>query len=507
MKKIALTIMLITIVSKFLGFGREIALSYFYGASSISDAYLIAITVPSVIFSFISTGLAAGYIPMYSSIEEKFGELKSNRFTSNLINTLLVISTLVVLVSLVFTEQIVRLFASGFEGETLTIALELTQLSLFAVYFTGIVSILTGLLQVKGNYLVPALVGLPLNLFIIISIVLSKYIGTYILALGYVVAIFAQCVFMVPALVRNRFKYSFVLDFTDKNIIKLAYIIMPLILSVSVNQINKLVDRTLASQVAVGGISALNFANRLNGFVQGIFVISIVTALYPLISKMAAESNFDAMKKSISESITAINLLVIPATVGSMVFAKPIVVMLFGRGAFDASAIDMTASALFYYSLGMLGFGLRDILTRVFYSVQDTKTPMINGVIGVVFNIVLNFILSRYLGIGGLALATSISAIITTLLLFISLRKKIGPFGIKHISLSFIKILLASTIMGIVALLTYNYLQGLIGLSISLLLAIAFSGAVYFVIIFFMKIEDVDVIVDLVKNKIKTRRV
>src|SRR5699024_3854161 len=175
-----------------------------------------------------------------------------------------------------------------------------------------------------------------------------------------------------------------------------------------------LVDRTIASRVVEGGITALNYANRLNGFIQGIFVLSISTALYPMISKMAAENNMQGLKKSVAEAISGINLLVIPATVGSMVFAEPVVMLLFGRGAFDSNAISLTTAALFYYSIGMLGFGLREVLSRAFYSLQDTKTPAINAAIAVVINIVLNIVLSKFMGIGGLALATSISAIVCT---------------------------------------------------------------------------------------------
>ena len=127
-----------------------------------------------------------------------------------------------------------------------------------------------------------------------------------------------------------------------------------------------------------------------------------------------------------------------------MIFSKEIVSLLFGKGAFPQEAISMTGNALFYYSVGMIAFGLRDILSRGFYALQDTKTPMINATVAVVLNIVLNIILSKYLGIGGLALATSISAIVGKGLLFITLRRKIGGFGLKEISKSFIKISLVT---------------------------------------------------------------
>lgn len=144
---------------------------------------------------------------------------------------------------------------------------------------------------------------------------------------------------------------------------------------------------------------------------------------------------------------------------------------------------------------------MRDILSRAFFSMQDTKTPMVNGAIGVVLNIILNIILSRYLGIGGLALATSIAAIFTTVILFISLRRKIGPFGMKHVSISFLKILVASLVMGLLAKLSFDYLTATLSQNLSLIIAIGVGTISYFVIVYFMKIEDVDVIVNAVKKK------
>ena len=200
-----------------------------------------------------------------------------------------------------------------------------------------------------------------------------------------------------------------------------------------------------------------------------------------------------------------VNLLVIPATFGSMIFAEQIVRLLFNRGMFDTQAISMTTSALFFYSLGMIGFGLRDVLSRAFYSMQDTKTPAINAAIAVVLNIILNIIFSKFLGIGGLALATSISAIFGTVLLFISFRKKIGPFGMKSIVFSFGKIVAASVIMGIIAKFSFNRMLMTFGENVSLILSISIGAVIYGIIIYFMKIEEVDILVGALKKRYTIR--
>ncbi len=501
MKKTALLLMLITIISKFLGFGREIVLSYFFGASNISDAYLISWTIPGVVFSFVGVGIATSFIPIFSAADNKNKE-SGVSFVNNIINVLLLLVTFIVILVMIFTPQVVKSFATGFDAETSKLAILFTRISIFSIYFSGLIYIFSSFLQIRGNYLIPALMGIPLNVTIVVSIILGSKIDITILAVGILFAKIIEFIFLLPSIRKQNYKHKMIIDLHDEKLKKMITLALPVILGVSVNQINTLVDRTIASSIAVGGISALNYANKINGFVQGVFITSFITVLYPMISRMVASNNISGMKKSIKEAIVSISLLVVPAALGSMLFSKPLIELLFGRGEFDSKAIMLTSSALLFYSLGMIGFGLREVLSRAFYSIQDTKTPVINAAIGMIVNIVLNIILSRYLGIGGLALATSIAALFTTFLLFVSLRKKIGPLGMKQISISFLKILFASLVMGGLAKLSFNYLTATLSQNLSLLIAIGVGALSYFVIIYFMKIEDVDVIVEAIKKKL-----
>lgn len=493
MKKITIIIMIITILSKIFGFTRDIALSYFYGASNVSDAYIIATTIPTVIFSFIGSGIATGYIPMYSRIEDSKGNGDADIYTSNLINILIIISTIIFIFAFLFTEQLVRMFASGFVGDTLLLAIKFTKISILGIYFTGIVSILNGFLQIKGNYIVPSLVGIPMNLLTILFIILSSKGNIMLLAIGTVISIFSQLLLVYPFARRKGYKHKFIFDLKDENMKQMAIIAIPVIIGVSINQINTLIDRTLASNIAIGGISALNYANKLNLFIHGIFVMSLTSVMYPKISKMVAQNDIDGLRKSISEVITSINFLVIPATVGAIIFAQPIVKLLFGRGSFDAEAIQLTSNALLFYSLGMIGLALREVLSRAFYSLQDTKTPMVNASISLLINIILNVILSKYMGIGGLALATSVSAIICTSLLFNGLTKKIGRLDYKKIIISLIKTIIASMFMGIICINVYNITLVRFDENISLIFAIIIGFLLYLIIAYLLKIEEVNI--------------
>jgi putative peptidoglycan lipid II flippase len=188
MKKTALLVMIITILSKILGFSREIVLSYVYGASAITDAYLISQTIPAVIFGFVSAGVATGFIPLYSRILNEQGQLEANRYTNNLNNALLLLASIIVAIVLLFTQPIVKIFASGFSGETLELAIKFTRISVFGIYFTAVINILASYLQIHKNYIIPALLGFPMNLVIIASLFISTKTNIYVIAIGSVLA-------------------------------------------------------------------------------------------------------------------------------------------------------------------------------------------------------------------------------------------------------------------------------------------------------------------------------
>jgi putative peptidoglycan lipid II flippase len=506
MKKTVILLMLITIFSKSFGFIRDIILSYYYGASDVSDIFLIALTIPNVIFGIIAQGISTGYIPMYTKIQKDYGLVEGNKYTNNLLNLILLICTIIIIIGLIYTEQIVKVFASGFTGETLALAIKFTRISLFGIYFTGAIYIFKGFLQIKGNHSISALISFPMNFLSIISIFVSSITSSLMLAIGSVIATASQLVFVLPSILKNGFRYTFTINLQDKNIRTMGYLALPVIIGVSVNQLNVLVNRTLASNIAVGGVSAIHYASTLNGFVQGIFVLSITTVMYPMISKMAAEHNMIKLKGHLTEAIGGVNLLVLPASVGIMVLAEPVISLLYGRGAFDSQAISMTSEALFFYSFGMVAMGLREVLARVFYSLQDTKTPMVNAAIAMLLNIILNIVLSRFLGIGGLALATSISSIVCTILLFINLRKRIGAFGLKKITRSFLKIFVASLMMGFIVSISNNLMNNILGANVAILSTVVFGFIFYFVVIYFMKIEEVVNIVSAVLRKYNLSR-
>ena len=314
----------------------------------------------------------------------------------------------------------------------------------------------------------------------------------------------------LPFAIKRGYRYIPYVNFKDEYLKKMLYLVGPVLIGVAVTQINTIVDRTIASTLVEGSISALSYANKLNQSVMGMFIVSISSVVYPMLSRLSTENNKVEFNKSIVTAFSTVILLVIPISVGAIILSTPIVKILFQRGAFDERATYMTSIALIFYSIGMIGFGLRDILGKVFYSLQDTKTPMINGAIAMGLNIILNisFVKFTNMQLAGLALATSTSALVTVALLFINLRNKIGPFGGRHVLSVFIKAIISALLMALVTSFVYKNLSNIFGMGtikeiITLGLSILSGALVYSICIIIFKIDEVNLIINIVKKKLK----
>ncbi|WP_195939326.1 murein biosynthesis integral membrane protein MurJ [Romboutsia sp. 1001713B170131_170501_G6] len=506
--KNTIILMIITMLSKFFGFGRELILTYIYGASSISDVYITSMSIPTILFSSIGVAISTAFIPLSYEIEDKYGRNSSLNFANNIFNSVMILGIVLSLVTFVLTEPVVKLFAMDFSGERLELAIKFTRIMIFGVIFIGLSNMMTAWLQINNEFSIPGMIGYPFNICIIIGTIISSKGNLNMMAIGTLLGMASQFLLQLPFAIKKGFKYKLYIDFKDKYLRKMLGLIIPVFIGVAVNQVNAIVDRSLASTLSEGTITVLNSANRLNGFVLGLFISTIATVIYPMLAKLSNDDNKDELAKSVSTSINSVILLIIPISVGAIVLAEPVVRIIFERGAFNSQSTHMTAVALACYSIGMIGFGLREILNKVFYSLKDTKTPMINGALAVSFNIVLNLIFVKIIGYAGLALATSISAIICILLLFTSLKKKISYFGQDRIIKTMLKSMIAAIGMGIITKLAYNLLSGFLGLgfikeAIALFGSIGIGIIVYGVLVIIFKVEEINVIIEKINKKIK----
>jgi putative peptidoglycan lipid II flippase len=506
--KAALWIMIATLFSKILGFIREIVLANYYGTGLYADVFLLTLNIPGLIITIVGSAIATSYVPLYFDIKEKLGEKETDKFTNNMLNLSLVISLIIAIFGFIFAKEVVKIFAGGFEGEKFILAVNFTKIMIFGVIFLSATKLFTVYLQVNDNFTIPALIGIPYNLIIIVAIIISTKTYPNVLAIGALIAMASQLLFQLPFAIKKNYKYSNYINIKDENLKKVMILVLPMLVGVAVGQINTAVDKALASTLGNGPLSALNYASRLNDFVMAMFITSIVTVIYPKLSKLTNKEDQKGFTDTIVTSCNFITLVVLPISIGAIILSKPIVRILFERGQFDSNSTQMTSVALSLYAVGLLAMGIRDVLIRTLYSLSDTKTPMINSSIALIFNIILNLLLIKVLGYAGLAISTSLASIFAIFLLFASLKRKIGDFGGKKIIITFIKSLLASIPMSLIALITYNNIYNILGVGvfneiISLISAVFLGACIYIVSVILLKVEEINLIKKMLKNFIK----
>ena len=511
-KTTALVLMLIILTSKITGFFRDIVLAQTFGAGEITDAYLTALNIPVVLFDGISAALGTTFIPIYFKIKSSKGQEEVNKFTSNILNIVIIISLIFVLLGVIFAPYIVKIFAVGFKGDVFDLTVNYSKILIFSMVFIAINGLVSSYLVASGNVYISGAITIPFNIFVIIAIIFASVTESYVMVYGTLIAYIAQLLFQLPLLIKKGYKHRLTVNLRDENIRQILFLVIPVFIGSYINQINAVVNRTLASTLDSGSITALNYANKLNMFAVGVIAVAISTIMYPILSKLASEGNKKLFKINISKSITMIVIIMLPIMVVMTTFSKEIVKVLFEEGSFNSHDTYLTSTALFFYSIGILSYGLKELLAKSFYSLQDTKTPVRNATISVVINIVFSIILVNIMGIGGLALASSISATVTTMLLLISLRKKIGKIGFSYILKTFIKGAIASIVMYIIMRIAYNYifiygsrfaLESRKFIAFNCFISVILGMSTYLIVVLALKVKEVKEIFDAILFKLK----
>lgn len=488
--KTSYILMIITILSKVFGLLREKALAYFFGVGMVADIFLIAFQLPMTFTNVISGAVANGYIPMYDKIKEREDKKNADAFTANLSNIILIVFTIVTILSIIFARPLVKLMAEGFSGEKLELAIFVSRVAMLSIAVTAVSSIYKAYLQIYEKFIISVLHSIIMNIIIIISMGLAYKMGINYLAIGILVAfVFQYAIFILP-IKRLGYKHSLKIDFNDD--MKMMFVsILPILISTSAIEINFMISRSIASGAYTGGISILNYAYKLQSFVTGIVVTSIITATYPKLANFGSKKDYSNLKSALSEGLSNMLLLVVPAAFGLYIFSFPIVNLLFVGGEFSVDDAKITATVLSFFVFGVIGIGVREIISRVFYSLGDNKTPVINSVVIVGINIVLAFLLSKIMGIRGIALATSISFIVGAITLYFSSIKLIGNVFDKKLLTNIIKITVSSAVMALVSKIVYDILTKSFGINLSLLVSIIVAGIIYLLLLIIFRVDEI----------------
>ena len=441
-----------TVVSRILGFVRDILIARFFGTARYAQAFVVAFRLPNMLRDLIGEGATnAAFVPVLSEYSATKKKEEFWHLANVLLNAVLVVLAVVTFLGVVFAPVIVRLIAPGFIGdaEKLRVTIQLTRFMFPYILLAGLLAYCMGVLNSLKHFSVPAFAPAILNFSIIVCILLRQG-NISALAAGVLIGGVIQLVVQIPVLFSKGFRFNFASGVHHVAVKKIGVLMLPRILGSCVYQINIFVNTMLASLahiVGEGGVAALYYANRIFQFPLAIFGIAIAQAALPTMSRQALESGLDKLRETLSFSLRAVNFIMLPASLGLIVLARPITSTLFERGVFDQYSTFITSRALAFYSIGLFSYAGIKILVSCYYSLKDTLTPVKIASVSLALNIVLNVIFMFPLKISGLALATSCSGALNFFLLFFALRRKIGGFGELKILVSFGRVLLASLVM------------------------------------------------------------
>jgi putative peptidoglycan lipid II flippase len=453
--KSASVISLATLCSRILGFIRDIVIARLFGVYIYAQAFVIAFRIPNLFRDLVGEGATnAAFVPVFSEYTVKHTREEFWELANVVLNLLLVVLMSIVLLGIIFSPVIVRLIAPGFVAspEKLSATIRLNRIIFPYILLVSLSAYSMGILNSLKHFAAPAFAPCVLNLSIIIFALLFGE-GIKGLAIGVLVGGVLQLAVQIPVLYKKGFRLKFPKRLNHPAAKSIGILMLPRLLSSCIYQLNNFVDSifgSLAWIVGEGGVAVLYFSYRLIQFPLGIFSNALSQAILPTLSTQAVEDSQERLKLTLIFGLRATFFVMLPASVGFMVISRPIVSTLFEGGKFDIYSANLTANALFFYSIGLCAYGATKILQSCFFALKDTVTPTKVAVIAVVINIILNVILIFPLKIAGLALATSLSGINTFLMLFLILRKRLGNFNIKGIITSFVRILFASLCMGLV---------------------------------------------------------
>ena len=443
-----------TLLSRILGFVRDVIVAWFFGAGLAADAFFVAFRIPNLLRRLFAEGsLTISFIPVFTEYLSRNGREEAFRLARSTFLLLSIVLAAVAVVGILISPLIVRVIAPGFfsSPEKFDLTVLLTQIVFPYIFFIGLVALSMGILNAMGHFAAPALAPVLLNIGIISAVLLlSPHLDRPAvgLAIGVVPGGLLQLGLQIPFLIRRGFRLSVGGPLYHPAIRRIAVLMTPAVFGAAVYQINIFVGTLLASLLPEGSVSYLYYADRLVQLPLGVFGIALATAVLPSLSRQAVAKDMEGLRSSFGYALKLVFFVTIPAMTGLIVLKEPIVRLLFQRGAFDMATTRFTAEALLYYAVGLWAFSGVRILVSTFYALQDTKTPVKIAVISLLVNIVLSILLMGPMRHGGLALATSLAAAVNLTLLLRALKKRLGWIGAHEILASVFRSTASAAVMG-----------------------------------------------------------
>ncbi len=496
------TVMLAFVLSNVVGLVRQILVSNAFGTGDAYDAFVAASRYPDLIFMLIAGGaLASSFIPVFTSFLEAKNRPAAWELTSAVINLVVLILATVSVLSALFPLQVVKyILAPNFSPEKQQLTASLLRILLIAPTIFGVSGVVMGALNAHQRFLLPALASTMLWLGYIIGLIfLVPTMGIFGLAWGAVLGAFLHIGIQIPQLLRLPDRhFSFTLGLHSPALREVLMLMGPRLLGVGVVQLNFLVNTIIASGQPEGSVSSLTYAFQIMTMPEVVIAQAIAIAALPTFSRQIARGEPWEMRHSLASTLRGVFLLSLPATLGLILLRRPILTLLFQRGQFDAHSTDMVAWALLWYTAGLVGHSAVEILSRAFYALHDTKTPVFVGAAAMTLNVVLSFAFSSlfmrlgWMPHGGLALANSLATALEMGALFVLMRRRLSGINGSHMLRGFLQAGLATLGMSAVIWL-WSIMPGpawFVALG-----GVALGAVVYLAVIWALKVPELGMLI------------
>jgi putative peptidoglycan lipid II flippase len=435
-------VMFATLGSTVLGFAREVVTARFFGASWQLDAFLAALVVPTILFGVFNGALVSALVPIFAGYVSTDRPAEAARLACTLIFSVSILLAAAAVVGWIFAPLIVH-----FPQDRLLITVEMTRRLLPMIVATSLSGIVAALLNAHGRFGAAALQGVALNAAVILAVEIGfgRY-GVETLVVGTVLGYFAQLALVLPVFLSLR-GLQWRIDFKHPGIKRVLDTLGPVAIGSAAGQIALFFDRFFASGLSVGSISGMNYAVKIVGFPQQLFVTAIATVIFPVFASQFANRNRRAMRNSVATSLQLVIFCTVPSALGLIILAGPIVRTLFERGAFTPEATVLCTSLLPYAAAGLVALAANVVLTRCTFACGQARLTVATSVFTVVVNVVLSVLWLPSLGARGLLLANTVSQTLQTIVLGFIVWRVVGGFDAMRVGRSFLKILGCSAIM------------------------------------------------------------
>ncbi len=478
-----------TMISRILGFIRDMLFARIFGIDSGTDAFFVAFKIPNFLRRLFAEGaFSQAFVPVLSDYKEQGSKEALKLFIDRTAGSLAVILFIVTIIGVIAAPILITLFAPGFshEGKQYELAVQMLRITFPYLFFISSVAFAGGILNSHGKFAVPAFTPVFLNICMITAAIwLSPLMDDPIVALawGVFAAGIVQLLFQFPALYKLGLLPNLKWGFKDSGVKRILKLMAPAIFGVSITQINLLLDTLIASFLVAGSVSWLYYSDRLVEFPLGIFGIALATVILPSLSKSHSADNSTEFSKSLDWALKLVLLIGTPASIGVLMLAEPMLSTLFQYEAFGDNDVRLAGQSLMAYSIGLLGFILVKVLVPGFTSRKDMKTPVRIGIYAMVANMGMNIVLVFPLGHAGLALATSLGAFFNATLLLTKLLKESVYKPGKNWLNFMVKIIFANEIMALFLYVCVDTDQwsawGALDRSLNLMLWVTLGGGVY----------------------------